>query len=1231
MRRKMVRAACLIGTVVAALAVRASADEALDKLISSGKYKEAVEYADNNLPTSSRTSEVWVKVGKANEKLGLTEKALACYLVSWRMNPQDYESLLGAAKIYNKLGQSENAMSMAKKALDVNFTGEASWEYARACIALDRPAEAKKALEKVIETDPSNIVANRELGNIYFDDKQYDKAIPLLKKAYGARKDSETALSIGLSYKNMGVWDSALVYIEDAITRGLKKPQITLDLARIYFGQKNYDAAARTFDKAIKDAKFEAKDYYMRAVAEEQTGDKSGAMQAYRQAVKAFGSSKQKEAILARLEVGKDLLEAKNYSVALKHFEFINEADKGGKIVPNVYFLLADTYQGLKNTSKAIASLEKAIGKDNKNYEAYARLAELYEKAGMSAKAEQTYETMKEMSPNDPKVYLVLGDFKLSANEYTEALQLYQKADELKSTAQSLRGIAKAAIELKQYNRAREAAKKAVQKDGSLVDCRKILVQIYMRAKEYGDAKEHLEYLVGVEKYNKNYWLQLAECYEGLGQKDKLAKADERLIQIDKKNVKSRVRLADYLLEKGKLEEAYQHYKQVALLEPKNVDAHKQLYELATKLDRKTEAVSYLKKYLALRPKDAEAQRDLGDLLYEKKQFDGALEAYRMVIKLDPSMRGFYKRYADIVIKKGLQSEVIKALSTLIASGDADLSAYTTLGMIYQQQKSYQKALDVYQKALVLDPQNANVLSAYASCQAATGDIKGAIITYEQAVMMDPKAVDELKDLADLYSKQKRTEQAMETYMKYLDKKPSDQEVARKVGRYAYDKKMYEKAYKYLNMVKGSEADDFYHLVMLAESAYYTKKYQKVPPVLEGLRKRNPKLSTLKDILLMLARSYEKLGKNLDAARTYATYEGIRGVSDTDAAYKSAALQEKANPGKAQEIYETNVRKFPRDYRNYLKLGLIYADKKETLPKSVEMLRKASSLADTIPSVWLELATVYGKLGKENEELNAYKRYAKHDPQNLQANKRIGTILLKKGKTTEGMVYLETANAVSPNDPELMLALAKGYVKTNRKREAIELLKKVKATRKQDPEVRLQLFELYRDLDMLREAEEEIKQLIALKRDNRYLLAHAKLLKAQGKEKNAADVLENILATNPESLEALMLKGKILRQQKKYEQAIEVYKEAAYVDPNNAEAIFERAETYMQMAKPQWAETFYKRVLRANSKYALAELGLAKVAKLRKNESLYKKHVARAKSLDPANPEILAEYKKAHR
>ena len=195
------------------------------------------------------------------------------------------------------------------------------------------------------------------------------------------------------------------------------------------------------------------------------------------------------------------------------------------------------------------------------------------------------------------------------------------------------------------------------------------------------------------------------------------------------------------------------------------------------------------------------------------------------------------------------------------------------------------------------------------------------------------------------------------------------------------------------------------------------------------------------------------------------------------------------------------------------------------------------------------------------------------------------------------MVYLEMANTLSPKDPDVLTLLGIGYIKTNRPKDAVDVLVKAKTLKPQDTDIRLQLVDLYKKTDQNKKAIEEMKDLIAIKRDNKILLSYAQSLYDDGKFKEAQDAVEDIKATDPENIEALMILARAQRGQKKLDPAVETYKEISYINPNYAPALCERADVHMQQNKPQWAKTFFERALRADANYALAYLGLARLAK----------------------------------
>jgi tetratricopeptide (TPR) repeat protein len=410
------------------LTVPLFADEAFDKLIESKNYTEALSYADKKIPTANRDASVWVKLGVANLELNLTEKALACYLVASRMDAKSYAAWLGSAKVYNSLNQPANAATSAKKALDLNFTPEASWEFARSCIALNKPAEAKKALEKVVEADPANASAVRELGIIYFNEKNYPKAIDLLKASYAKQPDGALALKIGVAFKETNSLDSALAYFKIAKSKAPNAAEASFECAKIYFNTKQYEKVDPEFEDASGKVQLAAMDYWAWGTAlSKSNGSPDKIARIFQLALDKFGPARSKEALETHAAVGAYYLDKKNYQSALTQYQAVSAADNAEKLVPDINFSLALCYQGLDQLKKATAHLERELVVNPGNVGAYAMLGDVYEKSRMTDKAKAVYEKMLTLNPNNPKIQMALGDYYLKSRKYQEALKYYQK------------------------------------------------------------------------------------------------------------------------------------------------------------------------------------------------------------------------------------------------------------------------------------------------------------------------------------------------------------------------------------------------------------------------------------------------------------------------------------------------------------------------------------------------------------------------------------------------------------------------------------------------------------------------------------------------------------------------------------------------------------------------------------------------------------------------------------
>ncbi|MBN2188638.1 MAG: tetratricopeptide repeat protein, partial [Chitinispirillaceae bacterium] len=910
----------LRGIVAAAVLVpQAAADDTFDRLIAAGKYPDAIKHAEDNIPVGSRDASIWAKLGVAYEKQDFNEKALACFMVSLRSS-KTYEAYLGAARVYNNLKQPETAVDMARKAMELKPTGETSWEYARACIALGKPAEAKAALERVVDADPSNVVANRELGLIYYKANDYEKALSLLKVAMRSGPSSEIAGMIATASRAQNQLDSAAEYLKIA----LKDPKFPrgpamLELARIYYKKEQYGQSGDSYEKADR-AQMNPVDYYQYAVALEKGGDKEDKyMKAYGEAAVKLGAATSREAFEVREKYGRWCLKKRNFPEALTHLQFLHNADPQGKAIKDISFLVVDALVGMGKKEQAVPYLERVIARDPQNVEAYGRLAGLYSAIGQPAKAQAVQEKLGGLQPNNPKIQIALGDYNLKAKKYGDALKYYQKSFMIEPSAEAAEGMTRAAWESKQIDIARDAAESALHYDSSLAVPQQILARIYLSEKHYQGARQLLEKIAKKSPGDKKLWRDLALCYEKTNDLQMLAEADKTIMSLDKKDVPSRLRYAKYMMSKNDLREALATYKDLMVLSPTEPAIAKNLAEISMRLGNTGDAVTYLSKYVALVPGDGNAQRDLGNVLYDRKDFSGAQAAYRAALKADPNIRGFFKKYAELVMTlKAPEAEVVGVLSAAVRVNEANETIFSTLGDLYQKQGSFPLAIEMYQRSLSINPRDFEALSSLAACQAKSGKVSEAILSYEQATALKPGNPAEQKALGDLYMKQGKRPQAVAAYQRYLDKMPNDSRIARLVGDYNFTQKNYKGAVEYLAKVTGAEANKADYLYQYGTASYQLGDLRKTEELFKRLIVITPKNSEPFRTLYEIAKKSNNQAAAADYLKRYAALEpsddralaalgdllyGLKDNQGSLAAYRSLL---KANPS-AKGFYERYV------------------------------------------------------------------------------------------------------------------------------------------------------------------------------------------------------------------------------------------------------------------------------------------------------------------------------------
>lgn len=161
----------------------------------------------------------------------------------------------------------------------------------------------------------------------------------------------------------------------------------------------------------------------------------------------------------------------------------------------------------------------------------------------------------------------------------------------------------------------------------------------------------------------------------------------------------------------GKYDLAEQEFQRALNLNPRDPDALNGLGIANEKAGRLKEAEASFQKAIALRDDDWNSYNELG-LFYDRiGKYDKAIEQLQHAARLTPDNAQVYSNLGAVYIDMGDAKVTPQAEAALEKSIQLAPSypAYANLGMLYEQQKRYQDAASVTEKALQLNEKNYRV------------------------------------------------------------------------------------------------------------------------------------------------------------------------------------------------------------------------------------------------------------------------------------------------------------------------------------------------------------------------------------------------------------------------------------------------------------------------------------------------------------------------------------------
>ena len=234
----------------------------------------------------------------------------------------------------------------------------------------------------------------------------------------------------------------------------------------------------------------------------------------------------------------------------------------------------------------------------------------------------------------------------------------------------------------------------------------------------------------------------------------------------------------------GKYEDAVIHFKKALIRDPSDAAAFRGLADAYQSMNRDAEAEAIYKQAIELKPDYWAGYNYLGVFYYNHGHFDKALEQFKQVIKFAPNNFLGYRNVGSMYYFLGKLSDA-RDLYEKSIEVQPNYGAYSNLGTVYYKLGNFDKAAKMYQNAL---DKNNNDYVMWGNLGAAQHFIKGrskesqesynkAIDLAEQQLKINPKDPEVLSSLAGYYGDINDSTKAFALLNKSLEIAPDNSDV----------------------------------------------------------------------------------------------------------------------------------------------------------------------------------------------------------------------------------------------------------------------------------------------------------------------------------------------------------------------------------------------------------------------------------------------------------------------
>ncbi len=548
--------------------------------------------------------------------------------------------------------------------------------------------------------------------------------------------------------------------------------------------------------------------------------------------------------------------------------------------------------------------------------------------------------------------------------------------------------------------------------------------------------------------------------------------------------------LAEFYLKAGNVEKAVDLANQLIKDNPNDANANKILARMyAAQLDPDQgkvdetalgKAIQYYQRAADIDPKDVESLSSLAHLYRVARKDDLAEKAYKAVIALDAGDDDALNGLADMYASRGDVAGAIDLLEP-ISGEDGDPNTIQHLAEMYEFGHDYGKAADTWKRLLPL-ANGTQVRHKYCDDLLKTARTDEAISAWQELAAAEPKNVDDLIELADLWSNKHNYAKAHEVLAKAktiensIGVRMAEAELMDSEGKTPDGIATIDEILKETKKTVYTDAERAERIGMLSSLASMQKNADRVADAVlsyHQIADLNPQRASLveREVIETLAEAKDYKGARAASDAALKKFNGDKDIEMEHAALLATLGEYDKAIGELRALPDADT-----DYGTMIAIAEVQEKAKRY--KDALATLDSADIAAKSPQDKQGIVFMRGAMYEHQKDYDqaekAFRTVLKSDPDNAGALNYLGYMLADRDvRLDEAQQLISKAVDLEPDNGAYLDSLGWVHYRQNRLDQAADELRQALDRIKKDPTVHDHLAEVYFKQGKFKEAAQE--------------------------------------------------------------------------------------------------------------------------------------------------------------